>query len=104
MLACQVFSGYRHLLAQRTTQAAFHPAAEQRVEPANDHRLLAFRRTALDGSSEILVAWNVSRGPLSWQLPASRVGDWRSDLISGQTVASELELQPYQAVWILATA
>jgi sucrose phosphorylase len=96
----RIWTGYRRLLSCRVVHAAFHPRASLQVEWKADSRLLAFRRTARDDSVELLVIWNVS--PETWELrlPPSRVGSWKSDLISGLSVSEVIHVQPFQAYWI----
>lgn len=97
----RIFDGYRHLLATRIAQQAFHPDADQTWVDAGDSRLVAFIRTSVDRSQQILVITNVSRVPLEVQ-PA-RFGEFgtSSDLISGKRVQSgRLRIEPYESLWL----
>lgn len=98
----RIFNGYRQLLAHRRSLLAFHPDAAQRTEDVDDRRVLAFRRTATDASSEVLVLWNVSGQIVQIALPPTSLGAWQRDLISDLPVDSTFRLDPYQAAWILA--
>ena len=99
-LASRIYAGYRHLLAERVRQPAFHPDAAQRVIDSANPAILAFQRTSVDGSQHILAAVNVSDSP--HQLDVSRVGHFERDLIGGQSVDEDgnFQLAPGQAVWL----
>jgi glucosylglycerate phosphorylase len=91
------------LIAKRRREAAFHPAAPQRVVDAGDG-VFAFLRTAEGGSERILCAHNVSAVPqrLRHGDVPELAGVPARDLVSGSDVPAggELELAPYQVVWL----
>ncbi|MCA9235841.1 MAG: sugar phosphorylase [Planctomycetales bacterium] len=98
-----VFEQYREMLAKRVAQPAFHPEGAQRVIEQTAASVMAFERTAVDGSQRILVAVNV--GPVV--APVDRPQGWQCDLVdilSGAEFAagSVLQLAPGQAVWLRA--
>ncbi len=103
-LSKRSYDGYRHLLAVRRQQPAFHPDAEQRVVDLGDDSLLGFERVDRSGEQSILVVANVSN-----ELAQIRIGEdnrllsqYRRDLISGDSIDSDacFTIAPGQAVWL----
>ncbi|NLX11675.1 MAG: sugar phosphorylase [Chloroflexi bacterium] len=104
-LRSRVFNAYRHLLAVRTRERAFHPTAAQTVLDL-DPALLALRRTAPDGSEQIVALHNVANRTVTLPpgaLPAEQGALYR-DVISG--VAHDprraLSVPPYGVLWLKA--
>lgn len=94
----RVFDGYKHLLAKRIAEPAFHPDAPQEVVESGP-ALLAFERTSLDGGRSVLVVVNVSDGEADMEVPARHLG--KVDLIAGgEPIGERLGLAPGQAVWL----
>jgi sucrose phosphorylase len=98
-----VFAGYQQLLAARVVQAAFHPDAAQQVVDSGDASLLTFLRTSLDGHQQILVAANVSGEPRCLPNRVASPDAIVRDLITREAPSlrgNEIQLQPYQTVWL----
>lgn len=81
----RIYDGYRRLLALRTRQPAFHPDAPQEVIDPGDDRVLAFRRTSLDGGQTIYVAVNFSAEPVSVSFSANEPG---TNLLTAESLGS----------------
>ena len=81
-LGRRIYDGYRELLALRVQQPAFHPDAPQEVVDVGNDKVLAFKRTSLDGKQTILVAVNFSdqNEMISYSPSAGK------DLLIGNTV------------------
>ncbi|HYO89197.1 MAG TPA: sugar phosphorylase [Candidatus Limnocylindrales bacterium] len=105
-LPARVLAGYRHLLAARTNEPAFHPLGSQRVVAADD-RVVALMRTAPDESARVLALHNISGAPVPLSIPAEEVTSWH-DLLSGRSYSANengtlsIELEPYQIAWLKA--
>lgn len=101
-LQARIYAGYRRLLRLRRQQAAFHPDGAQEVMDPGDDRLLAFVRTAPDGSEVVLVVVNFGREPVEMKLPASH--RWSRELIGEEDVVGRTMIQvaPRTTVWIHA--
>jgi len=91
------------LIGVRRREAAFHPAAPQRVLDAGDG-LFAFLRTSEDGREHILCAHNVTAAPQRLRLAQvpELAGTPARDLVSGAALeaGAEAELGPYQVLWL----
>jgi len=104
----RVFAGYQGLLSTRIQQQAFHPDAAQEYCDLGDSAVVGFLRMATDGRQRILVAVNVSGQPRRLTLPET--DRWQSavDLLSqndvNPTPGGQLELAPYQVVWLASDA
>ena len=70
-LAGRIFAGYQHLLATRRSTPAFHPNAPQRVIADTPDHVLAFIRTSLDATQQVLVVANFAEQEVTIQ-----PGDW----------------------------
>ena len=92
-----VFGGYVKLLRQRTTHPAFHPNGGQEVlvlHPA----LLTLRRTAPNGTADLLCIHNVANDDVATTLPPGQF----TDLLTHTTYDSEqrVMIRPYQVLWL----
>lgn len=96
-----------HLQVTRVSQKAFHPQGRQMVLKAPDP-VLALLRLSPDGQERLLSLINVSAGKVALRLelpPEARgAGSWR-DLLQAsgaeeQDGALDLELRPYQVMWL----
>jgi sucrose phosphorylase len=104
-----VFYDYVALLRHRTSHAAFHPMAEQRVIFCHD-AVFALERRSDDGRSQLLCLTNVSNQSVNLTLERRQLpkGQTFTDLISStnyqlsdnETLA--LDLAPYQVLWLAA--
>jgi sucrose phosphorylase len=97
----KIFDGYRHLLAIRIAQPAFHPDAQQTVLETNHKSIVALLRTSLDGNQRILVLTNVGEEPVTVD-SASFVGvEVKEDLLSGKLVENQkYVLAPHDIAWL----
>lgn len=93
-----VFERYKHLLAVRAQEPAFHPLGDQTVLDLHPE-VFALERTAPDDRSRVIALNNVGSAHLTVMLP--EVGRW-IDLLSGETFSGEaaIPLQPYQVRWL----
>ncbi|MEM6799284.1 MAG: alpha-amylase family glycosyl hydrolase [Planctomycetota bacterium] len=84
-----IYDGYRKLLALRIAQPAFHPDAPHEVIDTGNEKVLAFKRTSLDGQQTILVAVNFSNENES----INTLPDAGVNLVTGEAVhASPIEV------------
>ncbi len=93
----RVYRGYRSLLQARAQSAAFHPQGAQEVldwHPA----VFGLRRTAPDGSDEVICLHNVADTAVSLPLPAGSY----LNLIDNQPRMSSgaIRMSPYQVYWL----
>jgi sucrose phosphorylase len=100
-----VFNRYARLLRARATSPAFHPSGAQRVLDYGE-ALFALLRLSPDGSQRALCLHNVTGQPRSIPVESGQaLGKSRlRDLISGKEIdlnAPDLELQPYQSIWLV---
>ena len=96
-----VLDGYRHMLAVRTAQPAFHPDAPQQVIETGEKAVIALLRTSQDGNQRILVLANVGEAPV--QLALGQLTDFRPqrDLLRDRIVSDELfTLGPNEIAWL----
>ncbi len=99
-----VFSRLKALLAIRRKQAAFHPNATQFTLHLGAG-LFGYWRQSMDRGQSVFCVSNISAEPQLLALSAINLidtEDWL-DLISGEQLQDreqQLELQPYQTVWI----
>jgi len=102
-----VFNGYKHMLAKRQQQEAFHPNSSQEVLSCHES-IFGLLRRSKNGRSTILCLHNVANKTL----PASLTQDVCSlfqgnhqDLISGNYLShndlEQLVLAPYQCIWLV---
>ncbi len=105
----KVFSRYAVLLRARAASPAFHPQGAQQAIDYGE-AIFALRRVSPLGNETVLCLQNVSDRP---QAVSVRVADLSAagpvtDLISGRHFnwppTSPLELQPYQTLWLRASA
>ena len=103
-LSRHIYTGYRHLLAIRRKQPAFHPEAEQRLVDLGDAALIGFERYSADTDQSILVIANVSHEPICLDLKQNEdlLGEYQRDLITSNEISGDdsLQLAPGQAVWL----
>ncbi len=98
-----VFFAYRKLLAVRIAQPAFHPEAAQTVLASSHSELLAFLRTSLDATEQILVLANVSDRTLAVDLSPWNHLSLGRDLLTGiSPTLDTCQLGPYQVAWLTA--
>lgn len=105
----RVFYGYRNLLKQRTTVAAFHPTGEQKVLSCHEAVFAVWRATT-DGRSQVLCLQNVSNQSHRLAIDLNTLpqppGDELQDLVGGQSFATkdkqqlQIEIAPYQVLWL----
>ncbi|RLA49000.1 MAG: alpha-amylase [Gammaproteobacteria bacterium] len=99
-----VFRRLKELLAIRRKQAAFHPNATQFTLHLGA-ALFGYWRQSMDRRQSVFCVSNISTEPQLLALSAVNLidtEDWM-DLISGeqlQDTEQQLELQPYQTMWI----
>jgi sucrose phosphorylase len=97
----QVLDGYRHLLAVRTAQPAFHPDAQQTIVDTSYESLVAFTRTSTNGEQQIHVLANVSDAPVVVNLAVIGLGSITSNLLNDEPIADNtLELGPHSTAWL----
>ncbi len=97
----RIFDGYRHMLAVRIAQPAFHPDAPQTVLNTKHPSVVAFQRTSLDGGQRILVLTNVGDQPAQLQLDTLAASQVTRDLLTDQPVAGpSYELPGHSIAWL----
>ena len=104
-------SRFIDLLERRAAEAAFHPAAPQRVLRL-DPRLFAVVRTARDGGAAVLAVTEVSGAPVEARLRLAEAGLADApfvDLVTGAELRPAggellLRLAPYQVAWLRGPA
>jgi sucrose phosphorylase len=106
-LSARVHRGFKHLLAQRVAQPAFHPLSGQTIHTLHP-AVFTVERTAPDASGRVLALHHVGGAPLALTVPAQGADGWR-DLVSGQAFRAAggqvaLTLAPYQVVWLTPIA
>jgi sucrose phosphorylase len=99
-----VFRRLKELLAIRREQSAFHPNATQFTLHLG-RALFGYWRQSMDRRQSIFCVSNISTKPQRLALSAINLIDTEDwvDLISGEQLRDrqqQLELQPYQTVWI----
>ena len=96
----RVFYPYLDLIRVRKSQKAFHPNAAFEVLEI-DPRIFAIKRYAEDQT--IYALTNISTAEIPLSLAQRGITDRMSDLITGETVNTDLfTLKPYQYVWLTA--
>ncbi len=96
-----IFLAYRHLLAVRIAQQAFHPDGSQTVFHPSHSTLLAFLRRSPDATQQILVLANVSDQDLPVDLsPWSHLSPGPDLLTGDQPLHDTFLLGPYQVAWL----
>ena len=96
-----VFRGYRHMLATRIGQPAFHPDADQTVVPTGHSSLIGFTRGDRSGDRLILVLGNVGAEPV--QVDVARLIDapLERDLMTGRPVRDgTFDVGPFDTAWL----
>ena len=98
----KVFAGYKHLLATRIQQPAFHPDGAQQVLEFHDPAILGFLRTSPDESQKILVLANLSDSSRKVDLAAHFPKAQLRDLVKepGKSSPDPLPMEPYQVAWL----
>lgn len=91
-----VFHQMLEYIKIRKNEKSFHPQADQEVIYFDD-RVFSIRRTSLDFKENILVLVNVSNEPVNIPINEQYRG---YDLISKTSVLEEVQLNPYQTVWV----
>lgn len=98
---------FRRMIKRRIACAAFHPNAPQRVLTASPF-VFTVVRSALTESTTLLALTNVTSRPQRVSVHSSDVGagPWR-DLLSRRHFAGgpvlDLELRPYEVLWLVRT-
>jgi sucrose phosphorylase len=91
----RIFRRYTELLKIRAEHAAFHPNGDQQILGGNP-AIFALRRTAPDGSEQVLCLHNITARPQTYSLDAPA-----RDLLTGETTpAGGIELAPYAVKWL----
>lgn len=99
-IQASVLAGYKQLLAIRRTQPAFHPNSAQTVIDVASNKVLAFRRTAIEHDQEIVVVANVSDKFQVLNCESLSITPAPIDLIDGAQYQDDVELAPFQTVWL----
>jgi sucrose phosphorylase len=98
----KIFDGYRHMLAIRVAQPAFHPDAQQAFVETGHKSVVALTRTSLDGHQRILVLVNVGDEPVDLNLGTISDMEAQEDLLTRRPVADrKVELAPYDVAWLV---
>lgn len=97
----RVFEGYRRMLDIRRQHPAFHPGGSQRAFEQGDGRILGVERVSPDGGERITALFNVSgeRGTVSLE-----DGARFTDLLTGESLSSDIDLAAYQVRWLLSVS
>jgi sucrose phosphorylase len=90
----ETFNSLAHLVRVRRRHPAFAPSAEQVVHVVHPQVVAIQRGT---GAEMVLALHNVSAESVEFVVPD---GFGTSDLISGEIMAPELTLEPWQARWL----
>lgn len=85
----QVFEGYRHLLAVRRRQPAFHPDALQRVIAPQHASQIGFWRESVDGKQRVLVLANFAGDEMTFDPSAIGLDEGCGDLLTGERVQGD---------------
>ena len=95
-----VFRELRRLIRIRTQQPAFHPNASQQILDWGES-LFVVKREAEEAGQKILAVSNLTAHPQKITIGET---DVLEDLISGRKqIPGELELSPYQTVWLASS-
>jgi sucrose phosphorylase len=100
-----IFAEMKRRIRIRTRQRAFHPNATQFTLQL-DKRLFGLWRQSIDRDQSIFAITNVSGETVRLPLVSLNLirGETWTDLLSGKAVdaeiGTELELEPYQSVWL----
>ena len=98
----KVFDGYRHMLAVRIAQPAFHPDAEQRILDTGHKSLIAFTRISQDGTQRIHVLANVGEATVRVDLSTFTTDKLERNLLDDQPViGTEVEIGPFEIAWLV---
>jgi sucrose phosphorylase len=105
-----VFSGYKSLLATRTSNAAFHPNGEQKALNLNKG-IFSVLRSSPNGEKSVICIHNVQSKSLNINMRLSDLGINRvqhfKDLLSNKLFMVEnntvaIKIEPYSVLWIEA--
>ncbi len=98
----QVLDGYRHLLDVRRQQPAFHPDAVQTVLSPQHPAQIAFLRTSLDKSQQLLIVANCSDETATFSCSAAGINAPQQDLLDAQTGIPDdnIPLAPDSVRWV----
>jgi sucrose phosphorylase len=100
-LSGQIAAGYRHLLAIRRQQPAFHPEAAQQWIEMRHPGVVAFLRTSGNEAQRILTLANVSSESVQLDTTPIGGGHLTRDLIAQEAVEpGSVTLEPGQARWL----
>jgi hypothetical protein len=100
-LQAHILKGYRHLLAVRIRQPAFHPDGAQTACDHDDSSLVAFLRTSPDGAQRVMVAVNLNQETMALNVAQLTQATGFHDLLSGQRAENGIfTLSPYQVAWL----
>lgn len=92
-IRAKVLTEYKRRLRLRSREACFHPDARQEILNL-DSRVFALQRTCED--RKLLAIHSLVNEEITISVPVSG-----TDLLSGEDVAAELTLRPYQTCWIV---
>ncbi len=96
----KVLDGFRHLLAVRISQPAFHPDGAQEVVELGDPALLGILRTSPDGQHRVLVTANLGPQLRNIDMLATVGCEAVGDLLDVETPIEPVTLRPYQVAWL----
>jgi glucosylglycerate phosphorylase len=105
-LSHEVLSGVLELVAIRSGEPAFHPAASQRILPSSA-AVLVLERTATDGTSSVICAHEVSGAAQTFSIPTEAAATY-VDLVDasehGGDGRATVALEPYGVRWLRRTS
>lgn len=97
----RIFDGYRHMLAVRIAQPAFHPDAEQVFLETAPASLVALLRKSLDGSQQILVLLNVGEEAITVDVAALAGQELRRELLKDEAVEGGMySIAAHDIAWL----
>ena len=97
----KIFDGYRHMLAVRIAQSAFHPDAIQTVLDTEHPSVTALTRSSQDGKQQILVVANFGDEPTTLDLKKLGGVKVKEDLLSGKRVDNrKVVLSSHDIAWL----
>ncbi len=96
----RVLDGYRHLLAVRREQPAFHPDASQRVIQTEAPALVALVRESTNASQKLLVLANLGSEPVPVNVESLVGTQPQRDLLGQCKPEAPITLAPYQIAWL----
>lgn len=92
-----VFTRYRQLLKARSSSEAFDPHGGQRIADLGKE-IFATQRISRDRSKQALCVQNVTAHEVTITNPVNKAA---RDLITNRSVDSNIQLKPYQTIWLV---